>query len=174
MANPGKIIIPKYTKLGHGYKPKDRLREHPGRQTNPKRGYQSPASYLDDLAAMKQAIILCSFCINKWGSPRKKGYRARFVPDPSGVTSGYAVHGTCDACKQKTGNMGGGKVYVAAETWKTISMDPVEAKRRARDLWRKQKDMSVIREAVTDARNNPHKYRPKKIQFAVTDTRRFK
>ncbi len=168
------IVVPKYQSLGKGYKARDRMREDPGRQTNPKKGYQSPAAYLDDLAALKRAIILCSFCVNKWGSPRKKGYRARFVPDPSGTTSGYAVQGKCDACKQMTGHMGGGKVYVAADLWKRVSMDPVEAKRRARNLWSKRRDMSNLKKVIADATHNPHKYRPKRVSFTMSDKRRVK
>lgn len=167
------ILIPKYSvhekKIGRPL-----ITPDPGRTTDPKRGYQSPAAYLDDLAAMKKAIILCSFCVNKWGSPRKKGYRARYVPDPSGVTSGYSVVGQCDACKQKTADMGGGKVYVSADMWSRVSMNPVEARRRARDLWQKRQDMWEYKQQLADARYNPHKYRPKKVHFAMSDTRRFK
>ncbi len=162
------ILIPKYSvhekKTGRA-----RMTPDPGRQTNPKRGYQSPAAYLDDLAAMKKAIILCSFCINKWGSPRKKGYRPRFVPDPSGVTSGYMVVGICDGCKQNTASMGGGKVYVSADLWTRVSMDPREARRRARDAWMKQRDMWEFKQQIADARHNPHKYRPKKVHFVMSD-----
>ncbi len=166
------ILIPKYsvTEKKRG-KPLPRL--DPGRQTNPKRGYQSPAAYLDDLAALKQAIILCSFCVVKW-NPRKEGFRARFVPDPTGVASGYTVMGKCDACKQMTGNMGGGKVYVSVDTWNKVSMNPREARRRARDAWQKGRDMDELQKGIADAIHNPHKYRPKKVQFAVTDKRRVK
>ncbi len=160
------ILIPKYTTQEK--KGKRFLREDSGRQTNPKRGYQSPAAYLDDLAAMKKAIILCSFCINKWGSPRKKGYRARFVPDPTGVASGYAVIGTCDACKQNTANMGGGKVYISTDLWSKVSMDPREAHRRARDAWKKKNDRQDFQKVMADVRQNPLKYPAKKRYFTAT------
>ena len=167
------ILLPKYRviekKLG-----KPIPQEYMGRQSDPKRGYESPAAHLDNLAAQKKCIILCSFCQPKWGNPRKKGYRARFVPDPSGVTNGYTVTGQCDACKQQTGNMGGGKLYINEEDYLKISMDPAEARKRARSKWARHKDAGELRKITADKKNNPNKYGTKKTIFAVTDKRRFK
>ena len=167
------IYLPKYS-VQEKKQGKPFPRPYGGRQTNPKLGYESPASHLDDLAAQKKCIILCSFCQPKWGNPRKKGYRARFVPDPSGATSGFAVHGQCDACKQNTADMGGGKLYINEEEYRVLSMDPQEAKKRARDAWRNDKQLSELNKVMADAKSNPYKYPAKKKAFAVTDKRRFK
>lgn len=162
------LIIPKHSKLGKGYHIRDMVRESPGRQVNPEKGYQSPAVFLDDLVQLKQAIILCSFCVVKW-NPHKNKYRARYIPDPSGVTSGYAVQGKCDACKQMTGNMGGGKVYINMDDWAKVSIDPATARRRAREVWMQGQSMKVWASAATDVRKNPRKYGLK-----ITDRRRVK
>ncbi len=167
------IYLPKYG-VQEKKQGKPFPRPYGGRQTNPKLGYESPASHLDNLAAQKKCIILCSFCQAKWGNPRKKGYRPRFVPDPSGATDGFAVQGQCDACKQNTANMGGGKIYINEAEYAAISMDPNHAKQRARDAWRNAKELSELTKGIADAKSNPNKYPPKKRTFTINDKRRFK
>jgi hypothetical protein len=103
---------------------------HPGRRTKAN-GYQSPASWVMDLADLKKIIILCSFCRPKF-DPRKHGYRRMqlLIEDKMDFTSN--VNGVCDSCKQKTFNMGGGAAFVHEQFYNQVCTDPVEARREAR------------------------------------------
>jgi hypothetical protein len=127
------IVVPKYHRIGEGFSKAEKLKalEHSGRQTNPKKGYQSGASWVGDLADLRKAILLCSWCKGRF-NPRRNKYRRHYVPDPTGVTDGYQHNGTCDVCKCQTINNGGGTFYVAEEHWKDLSVDPGEARR----MWR--------------------------------------
>ena len=124
------VVVPKYHKLGEGFSKKEKMkaREHGGRQTNPQKGYQSGASWVGDLADLRKAILLCSWCKSKF-NPRRNRYRRNYVPDPTGVTDGYQTNGTCDVCKGQTVNMGGGTLFIAEEHWEQVSVDPGEARR---------------------------------------------
>lgn len=106
--------------------------EHPGRRTD---GRQSPASWLSDLTALKKCILLCDFCRVKF-NPRRHGYRKLYAPDPSSRTGGYTHNGVCDACKQRTENVGGGTAYIHEETYNLVCVDPAVARRQARERWK--------------------------------------
>lgn len=128
------IAIPKKgARLGEGFSRAEKLKamEHPGRQTNPKRGYQSAVSWISDLIALRKVIILCNFCRVKF-NPRRFGYRRVFVPDWSGKTDGYTVNGDCDSCKQFTAMVGGGTAFQPEEHYLQTHVDPVHARRAAR------------------------------------------
>ena len=85
MSNGPIIVVPKYSKLGEGFSRKEKLKvqEHPGRQTNPSKGYQTPAAWLDDLGQLRKLVLLCDYCRHKW-NPKRYRYRPLFVPDASG------------------------------------------------------------------------------------------
>ena len=137
MNNGPIIIVPAHARLGEGFSKKEILKaqEHPGRQINPSRGYQTPAAYLDDLGALKKLILLCDFCRAKW-NPRTHGYRPMYIPDSSGKTDGYMSNGWCDACKEFTANVGrAGRAFVHEETYNEICVDPKIARRNARAAW---------------------------------------
>lgn len=127
------IAIPRHKKLGEGFSQQEKAKSfiHPGRQTNPQRGYQSAASWISDLTQLKKIIILCSFCRVKF-NPRKHGYRRYYVADASGVTDGYQVSGKCFDCKGFTMHLGGGTAYVHESEYAKVCMDPMEARRNAR------------------------------------------
>jgi hypothetical protein len=166
------ILLPKYSVI-EKKKGVHIAEEFGGRQTNPKKGYQSAASFVGDLADSRQCIVLCNFCKTKWNHGKNK-YKKRWIPDPSGVTDGFNANGKCDACKQHTSNMGGGHLYVSEETWKQVSMDPAEARKKARAAWKKKSGRDELRKAIADAKHNPYKYRPKSVTIPMTDKRRFK
>ena len=63
--------------------------ESPGRKIGKPHG-----SYIDDLAALKKAIVLCEFCVGKFNAKKNHYYRQREYP---------SVRGDCDACKQYSG-----------------------------------------------------------------------
>ena len=112
--------------------------EHPGRRTTIK-GYQSPASWLADLVALRKFIILCSFCRSKFNH-RKNRYRRFYCQDITGRTDGFVVNGKCDACKQNTFPNGTG--YVAEETYNQVCEEPssirrvnARAKNYAKSIW---------------------------------------
>ena len=109
-----------------------RSHEHPGRPTN---GRLTPGGWIADLTGLKKVIILCSFCRPKW-NPRKHGYRKMYIPDPSGKTDGYQSNGTCDGCKQRTENCGGGTAFIHESTYHQVCEDPLEARRLARRRWK--------------------------------------
>ncbi len=139
------VIVPKHDKLGEGFSTKEKLKamEHPGRQTNPMFGYQSPAFWIDDLCELKKIIVLCKVCRVHWNH-RKHGYRKMFVPDTSGRSDGYQANGWCDACKQFTANMGGGTAYVSEEEYSKVCIDPVVARRNARAAWKEKPIYDII------------------------------
>lgn len=126
------IFVPKYAKLGEGFNKQEIFEAavHPGRRTKAK-GYQSPASWVSDLTALKKLIILCSFCRVKF-NPRKNGYRKYYCPDVTMVTDGYAVNGQCDGCKQRTINVGGGTAFIHESEYLKVCIDPIDARRTAR------------------------------------------
>lgn len=107
--------------------------EHPGRRTD---GRQTAASWIGDLAALRKTIILCGVCRTKF-NPRKHGYRRLFVGDPTHKTDGYSAGGKCDGCRQRTENVGGGVALIHETLYRSVCMDPVEARRRARSRWRR-------------------------------------
>lgn len=104
---------------------------HPGRQTNPAKGYQSATQWITDLIALRKTIILCSFCRVKF-NPRRYGYRRIFISDTTGKTDGYTVNGYCDACKGWTPNLCGGTAYHPEELYEQVFVDPSEARSKAR------------------------------------------
>jgi hypothetical protein len=168
-------VVPKHTKLGVGFS-KEEIRdsfEHPGRRTDPRRGYQSPAGWLGDLSDARKVIILCSFCRTKF-NPKRNKYRKLYVPDSSGKTDGYTANGKCDACKGQTANIGGGTIFISEETWEQVSMDPQEARRNARAAWRQDRSFTKMAAVKADIRHNPLKYGKRRTTFAVNDRRRVK
>lgn len=132
MGNGPIVIVPKYHRLGEGFSAKEKMAgwEHPGRRSGT-RGYQSPASWICDLADLKKLIILCLFCRVKF-NPRKNGYRKYYCPDATMITDGYAVNGQCDGCKQPTINAGGGTGFIHESVYHQICIDPIDARRTAR------------------------------------------
>ena len=147
MMNGPIVIVSKYHRLGEGFSKKEIAKsfEHPGRRTNP-HGYQSPASWISDLVALKKLIILCSICRQHF-NPRKNGYRRAYIPDSSGKTSGFEVNGKCAGCKQETADVGGGTGFTPEETYNLLYVDPVQARRDARATWKAQSVWSVIQRA---------------------------
>lgn len=133
--NNTRIFIPKHGKLGQGFSRADIIDSmaHPGRRTSA-RGYQSPASWITELADGRKAILLCQICDAKFSASKNK-YRLNYTPDPTGATSGYVCNGMCDACKEQTVNLGGGKLWIAEEYWAEVSVDPQVARRNARMAW---------------------------------------
>ena len=103
--------------------------EHPGRQRH------TPASWICDLTDLKKTILLCGVCRVKF-NPRKHGYRRLFVGDPTGKTDGYSANGRCDACSERTENIGGGTAFVHETLYHAVSQDPAVARRKARMRWR--------------------------------------
>jgi hypothetical protein len=139
------IIVPAHARLGEGFTKKEVLKsmEHPGRQTNSRKGYQTQSAWLDDLGALRKCILLCDFCRHKW-NPRTHGYRPMFVPDYSGATDGYRANGWCDSCKEHTANMGGGRAFVHEEEYAKLCVDPKAARRRAREAWDHERAYGTI------------------------------
>lgn len=139
-ANEVQIFVPKYgQRLGQGFTKSEVLDSfiHPGRRTKAN-GYQSPASWITELADTRKAIQLCNVCASHF-NPKRNHFRVRYVPDSSGATSGYVCNGQCDGCKERTENMGGGKLFLPEELWEAVSNDPQEARIRARMAWGKPK-----------------------------------
>ena len=132
------VIVPKYHRMGEGFSKREILQsyEHPGRRTTP-HGYQSAASWISDSVALKKLIILCSVCRQHF-DPRKHGYRKAYIPDSSGKTSGYQINGKCLGCKVETANAGGGTGFTPEETYSLLYVDPVQARRDARAIWKAQ------------------------------------
>ncbi len=128
------VCVPKYAQLGQGFTKQEKLQsaEHPGRRTD---GRQSPAHWISCLTELKKSILLCPFCLHKF-NPRKHHYRRYYSPDFTGKTDGFTVNGLCDACKQHTAHFrGGGTMFVHEETYGLVCIDPVEARRKARQRW---------------------------------------
>ena len=136
------VIIPKHGRLGEGFSRREKAQalEHPGRRTTP-HGYQSAVSWISDLLALRKLILLCSPCSVKFNF-RKYHYRKMYRADPTARTSGYVTNGQCDACKQPTVNLGGGTAFVHEEIYRSICVDPSEARRKQRvaigasSIWR--------------------------------------
>lgn len=136
-ADSVRIFIPKYGKaLGKGFSRAEIFDSfaHPGRRTTAK-GYTSPASWITELSDTRKAILLCSVCDRKFDSGHMK-YRLRYTRDPSGVTDGSLCNGQCDACKQPSADLGGGKMWVPEELWEAVSIDPEQARINNRMAWR--------------------------------------
>ena len=127
------FLIPKHKKLGEGFTRGDHMKaqEHPGRQTNPRHGYQAPVAWLSDLLSLRKIIILCRNCQRHFDAGRFQ-YRVVFVPDETGKTDGYTVNGKCDWCTQETVMVGGGKAFQPEEFYKATHMEPAEARRASR------------------------------------------
>ena len=164
------IVVPKYHRLGEGFSKQEKLkaREHKGRQTNPKRGYLSPAGWITELADSRHAILLCSWCRQKF-NPRRNKYRRRYVPDPTGKTSGYMANGVCDGCNERTERMGGGTIFVAEEYWLQVGIDPAEAKRRWKQRWKMAQEVSLLQKIVS-----ANSSRKEHSGFKINDNRRIR
>ena len=164
------VIVPKYARLGQGFSQAERIKsyEHPGRRTLA-RGYQSPASWISDLADARNGILLCEFCIPHF-NPRKNRYRKRFVPDQTFSTRGMAAAGKCDACKQETVR---GTFLVAEELHDLVSMDPSEARRLARHRREYAEKMWRRKKIVAEYRDNPFKFGSKRTTIPMSDKRRI-
>lgn len=123
------ILVPKYHRLGEGFSKQEQIQalRHPGRRTTP-HGYQSPASWLSDLIALRKLIILCFSC-RAYFNPRRHGYRRHYMPDKSGRTDGYGLNGICNRCKAETVNAGGGTGYVPEETYNLNCIEPCAVRR---------------------------------------------
>ena len=136
-ANAINVFVPKYgQKLGQGFKRWEILDSfaHPGRRTTAN-GYQSPAAWITELADTRKGILLCSWCDRKFDAGKEK-YLLRYTRDPSGVTDGSLCNGMCDACKQPSADLGGGKLWVPAELWEQVSMNPEQARINHRMAWK--------------------------------------
>ena len=127
------VAVPKHQRLGQGFSKAEQLKaiEHPGRQTNPKRGYQTSIAWLSDLIALRRILILCSNC-QRYFDARRFQYRVVFVPDSTGKTDGYLVNGTCDWCTQETVMVGGGKAFEPEEHYAEVHIEPDVARRASR------------------------------------------
>lgn len=141
-------FIPSYRKLGEGFSYLEKMKgaEHPGRRTTIK-GYQSPASWICDLTALKKVVCLCSYCCVKFNH-RKLHYRKGFVP--GSPRDGSAANGKCDACKQQMENCGGGTWYTHESIYAQTCVDPSEARRNARAMAGRK---SIWR-AINEGRNS--------------------
>lgn len=128
-------LIPRHEKLGEGFSKKEILKSniHPGR--NPNAG-QTAASWIVDLMSLRKPVLLCNYVCRSKFDHKHHNYRRYFSPDRSGITDGFCVNGRCDACKQETMNMGGGVMFIPEETYHLNCIDPVKARRRARQAWR--------------------------------------
>ena len=127
------FVIPKHEKLGRGFSRAAQIQaqEHPGRQTNPSHGYQTPVAWLSDLLSLRRILILCTNCERHFDAGRFQ-YRVVYVPDWTGKTDGYTVNGKCDWCAQETTDVGGGKAFQPEEFYKATHMEPAEARRASR------------------------------------------
>lgn len=121
-------LVPKYHKLGSGFSRREQAEAmiHGGRRTD---GTQSAATWLADLADLRKLIMLCGFCAPRF-NPARHRYRRWYVPDHTGTTSGYAVSGQCDGCKSRL--IGTGVSFVPEEDYRLICIDPLDARRQAR------------------------------------------
>lgn len=129
-------FVPRHGKLGEGFSKKEIVYSsvHPGR--NPKAG-QTAASWIVDLVSLRKPVLLCNYVCRGKFVPKHYNYRRFFSPDHSGITDGFCVNGKCDACKQETMNLGGGAMFIPEETYSLNCIDPVEARRQARQAWRR-------------------------------------
>ena len=127
------VLVPKYEKLGEGFSKVDILNsnEEPGRRTNPARGYQSPATWIDHLVQLRRGVILCTACRFKF-NPKRYHYRRFYAPQPKG-TDPYATRGRCDDCKQDTNRVsGGGTFFVPEEVYAQVCFEPSTVRQRMR------------------------------------------
>lgn len=133
MSNGPIVIVPAHARLGEGFSKKEKLKalEHPGRQTDPQKGYQSSAEWVTQLFDQKKSLVLCSYCRVKFNHKRHH-YRKFYCPDPTGATDGYQANGNCDSCKQFTANCGGGTAYIHEQYYSQLCVDPLDARRKAR------------------------------------------
>ena len=126
------IAVPRGATLGEGFSRREQIAalEHPGRRTD---GTQSAATWLADLTDLRKAITLCAaYCAPKF-NPRRHGYRRFYMPDLAGKTDGYMSNGLCDGCKQQTALLpGGGRTFIAEESYRLVCIDPLDARRIAR------------------------------------------
>lgn len=122
------ILVPRGVKLGEGFSRSEQREAlfHQGRRTD---GTQSAATWITDLTDLRKLITLCGFCAGQF-NPKRHGYRRWHVPDLVGATNGYAVSGQCDACKTKL--VANGQSFVAEETYALVCIDPLQARREAR------------------------------------------
>ena len=126
------IAIPKHgPKLGEGFSQEEKLKAiEIHRQTDPKRGYQTPAAFVSALASLHKIIILCSFCRPKF-NPRKNHYRNFVNPG----TRGMFFNGVCDGC----GALGSHVAFIHEEEYPKVCIGADEARQRrveARARWK--------------------------------------
>ena len=121
-------LVPQGPKLGEGFSRRAQAEAmfHPGRRTD---GTQSAATWLTDLADLRKFINLCGFCARRFDMKAHR-YRRFYVPDPVGITNGYATSGQCDGCKSRLTANGVG--FIAEETYHLTCVDPVDERRQAR------------------------------------------
>ena len=143
------IAVPQHAKLGEGFSRGERFlaTEHPGRQTDPKRGYQTPVAWISDLIALHKVLILCD-ADQKHFDARRFHYRMVYVPDETGKTSGYTVNGRCDWCKQETALLGGGKAFEPEEQYRLLHIEPEEARRAQRSAAMTKSVWRAVQEEV--------------------------
>ena len=130
------IFIPKHDKLGEGFTTEEMVKaaEHPGRQTNPRRGYQSAATWIDHLVQLRRPVILCGFCRHKF-DPKKHRYRRFYCYTPG--ADGYKMNGRCDDCKEETiRTPGGGTMFISEESYPQLCLEPQVARRLERIKWK--------------------------------------
>lgn len=126
-------IVPKYHRIGEGFSRVEKLQaaEHPGRQVNPQRGYQSASTWVTSLVSLRKPVILCGFCVHKF-DPKYSNYRRFFCLD-SNAQNGYITNGRCDDCKEDTRRTPGqGTMYIPEETYPQICLEPGLARRSIR------------------------------------------
>ena len=126
-------FVSKHARLGEGFSRRERVESfvHPGRRTDPVKGYQSAVAWISDLMDNRKLILLCSFCRIKFDF-RKYHYRKFVVPDSTGKRNPELSQGMCDACKGQCANLGGGIAYIEETTFSQLCIDPAEAKRKRR------------------------------------------
>ena len=125
------IAVPKYARLGEGFTRREQIDalEHPGRRTD---GTQTAAAWLSDLIELRKLILLCTYCRPKF-NPRRHRYRKFYTPALVGGVDPYMTNGRCDGCKQNTALLpGGGTAFVSEETYRSVCLDPLDARRLAR------------------------------------------
>lgn len=125
MTTPPIVIVPKYAKLGEGFSRREILKsaEHPGRQINARRGYQSASTWIDHLLQLRKPVILCGYCRVKF-TPKYVRYRRFFCLNSQGE-NGYRTDGRCDDCKEDTRRTpGGGTMFISEESYPEICLEP--------------------------------------------------
>lgn len=124
------VVVPKYARIGEGFSTVEKLEaaEHPGRRTDPARGYQSPSEWITQLMDLRKPVILCDFCRPKF-DPKKARYRRFWCPDSNGQ-NGYLARGRCDDCKGDT--YGKGAVFISEESYPQVCNEPGIGRRSIR------------------------------------------